>query len=151
MNINYASEGKRAFAYIIDQLIYIAAIVPITLVIAFFGVENEVVLSIIILLIICALDFTQLTIFKGRTIGKIILKLRILDMNTLDIPSSITFLKRILLIRPVIELLASIQSLLGLLYAIICLGLSNKNEFRQSLWDKFAGTIVVDEKNNLLK
>lgn len=151
MDINYASEVKRAFAYIIDQIIYIVVLFVFTFILAIFGVTNEFVLATIISIIMCVLDFVQLTIFNGRTIGKIVLKLRILDINTMNTPSSITFIKRIILIRPVIQLVSVIYSLLGLLYALFGLGLASKNEYKQSLWDKFAGTVVVDETNNLLK
>lgn len=92
-------------------------------------------------------DFIQLKAFKGRTLGKIILKLRILEKDTLSMPSDIVLVKRILLIRPVMELVGLLNGLLSFCYACSGIAISEKHEYKQSLWDRFAGTIVIDESS----
>lgn len=142
LNINYASIGKRALAFIIDQLIYLAlGIGPVILL----GLAGIKVSLFVIVLVIAGIDFIQLKLFKGRTIGKIILKTRILDKETLGMPSDIVLIKRILVIRPAMELVGLLNSILSLCYACSGLVIAEKHEQKQSLWDRFAGTIVVDE------
>lgn len=139
-DIKYAKTLKRAIAFIIDQLLYLLLMVVLAFITA--GID---VSAMVIFVVIIALDFVQLKMFKGRTIGKILLKLRIVDQNTLTAPDDLTIAKRMLLIRPVIELASAISSLLSLCYACISMSAAERSENRQSYWDKFAGTVVIDE------
>ncbi|MDV4149787.1 RDD family protein [Clostridium sp. AL.422] len=72
MNTNYASLNKRAIAFLIDHVLYILLMIPLALIFLFLGIQNEVVTSIIIFLVILVIEFIQLVAFKGRTIGKLL-------------------------------------------------------------------------------
>lgn len=143
MGIKYASIIKRAVAYLIDILVFLFTSLIIVLLL---NTSDNLLVQIICAVWIMIFEIGQLTIFKGRTIGKIIFKLRILDSKTLNPPTNIfTYIKRFFACKIVMSLFSTIYSLLGLCYALWGIGLSTKNELSQSAWDKVAGTIVIDE------
>ena len=144
MGYTHASILKRMFAFLIDQFIYFISLLPLSIMLALF-VPGDFSATLIILLTMCALEVLQLNLFKGRTLGKMILKLRIIDLNTGTVPSNQAFMKRMLLIRPVMELIGMIMSLLTIVYACYSMSGVDRDEKGQALWDKFAGTTVIDE------
>ena len=144
MGYTHASILKRMFAFLIDQFIYFIALLPFSIMLALF-VPSDFLATFIIVLTMVALEVLQLNLFKGRTLGKMILKLRIVDVDTGALPSNQAFMKRVLLIRPVMELIGMIMSLLAIVYACYSMSGVDRDEKGQALWDRFAGTTVIDE------
>lgn len=144
MGYNRASTLKRMFAFLIDQFLYFIALLPFAIVLALF-VQSDFLATFMIVFAMVALEVLQLNLFKGRTLGKMILKLRIVDVDTGALPSNQAFIKRVLLIRPVMELIGMVTSLLTIVYACYSMSGVDRDEKGQALWDKFAGTIVIDE------
>lgn len=140
--MNYASTGKRAGAFLIDQLIYAVLGVLVVIALGIMGIKTPI---FVIVALMAVADYVQLKEFQGRTVGKILLKLRILDKDTLTMPSDVALIKRIVLIRPAMQVVGFLNSILSLCYACSGLVIAEKHEQKQSLWDRFAGTIVIDE------
>ena len=134
-----SSFSKRVYAYSIDELL-----VSLIIFGAFFDqfvslngdimkiiqLTNSMILYFIVLKTIYHTLFIHL---YGKTIGKIVTKIRAVDIYTMDNPSLKTSFLRALLRN-----LDEIILYLGLMYALT-------NPFVQTLHDKFSKVVVIDD------
>tara|TARA_B100001029_G_scaffold178219_2_gene184481 strand:+ start:24055 stop:24612 length:558 start_codon:yes stop_codon:yes gene_type:complete len=89
-----AERSQRFFAFFIDAIFSFGVNFIIPLFLSFFSIMSPNVLSIISLLIVIIIQGNFL-IKDGQTIGKRLISIRIIDSNTLEIPS----IKNIFIIR----------------------------------------------------
>jgi uncharacterized RDD family membrane protein YckC len=137
-NLEVADPKKRVLAFLADDLL-------ITLIVfATFGdmlfnsnlaakewiaAVNSIVMEVIV---IKTLYHTFFTWYYGATIGKILLKIRIIELDTLDKPNAI-----VALTRSLFRILSELFFYLGFFPAFF-------DKLRQALQDKIARTVVVN-------
>jgi len=134
-----SSFSKRVFAYSIDELL-----ITLLIFVAFYDkfiaasgdmqqliyITNSMIFYIIILKTAYHTLFTYL---YGKTIGKMVARIRTIDIYTFDNPSLIQSFIRALL-RNIDEMFFY----LGMLYALT-------NPFTQALHDKLSKVVVIDD------
>ena len=137
-NLKVAEFRKRLYAYLIDELL-ISFIIFVSFFNSFIETGGdllkivEVTISMIFYLILLKTAYHTIFIaLYGKTIGKIILKIRVVDIYLLDIPLWQTSCLRALL-RNFSEMFFG----LGMLFSLT-------NLFRQTLHDKFSKVIVIN-------
>jgi uncharacterized RDD family membrane protein YckC len=134
-----SSFSKRVYAYSIDELL-----VSLIIFAAFFNqfvtVSGDIIAiiqlvnSMIIYFIILKTAYHTIFIhLYGKTIGKMVARIRAVDINTLDNPSLKTSFLRALL-RNIDEMFFY----LGMFYALT-------NPFVQTLHDKLSKVVVIDD------
>ena len=138
-NIKVASFAKRVYAYSIDELLASLIIFG-----AFFNQFMAVAGNMMALISLTSSMFFYFFILKtayhtifiymyGKTIGKMVARIRTIDIYTLDKPNlSTSFL------RAVLRNFDEMFFYLGMLYALV-------NPFTQALHDKFSKVIVVND------
>jgi len=134
-----SSFSKRVYAYTIDELL-VSMIIFAAFFNKFVAVSGDI-MSIIkltnsMILYFIVLKTAYHTIFThlyGKTIGKMVARIRVVDINTLDNPSLQTSFIRALL-RNVDEILFY----LGFLFALT-------NPFVQTIHDKLSKVVVLDD------
>ena len=138
-NIKVASFSKRVYAYSIDELLASLIIFG-----AFFNQFMAVAGNMMALISLTSSMFFYFFILKtayhtifiymyGKTIGKMVARIRTIDIYTLDKPNlSTSFL------RAVLRNFDEMFFYLGMLYALV-------NPFTQALHDKFSKVIVIDD------
>lgn len=136
-----ASALKRIIAFIIDQIIGLLLLSPIMII-----VGDNVFATIFATVGIMALDSVQLYFLKGRTAGKMVFKLRVVDIDSGEPIVIQNIIKRSGLIRIVGNLIGIINPIVPFVYYSVGLAMAYfKNGTKQALWDKFANTIVINE------
>jgi uncharacterized RDD family membrane protein YckC len=132
-----ASNKKRAMAFFIDEML-LSFLLVIALWDSFaqavtmeqmINITNTFVLEYMLMKIIYQAFFVMQ---YGASIGKIVMKIRVIDINTIQTPNVIVSLNRSIF-RVISELLMYLGFLWGLL-----------NPERQTWHDKTAKTLVVD-------
>jgi len=132
-----ASNKKRAMAFFIDEML-LSFLLVIALWDSFaqavtmeqmINITNTFVLEYMLIKIIYQAFFVMQ---YGASIGKIVMKIRVIDINTIQTPNVVVSLNRAIF-RVISELLMYLGFLWGLL-----------NPERQTWHDKTAKTLVVD-------
>ena len=138
-NIKVSSFAKRVYAYSIDELLASLIIFG-----AFFNQFMAVAGNMMALISLTSSMFFYFFVLKtayhtifiymyGKTIGKMVARIRTINIFTLDKPNlSTSFL------RAVLRNFDEMFFYLGMLYALV-------NPFTQALHDKFSKVIVVDD------
>ncbi len=135
--IHLASNKKRAMAFFIDEML-LSFLLVVALWDSFstavtmeemINVTNTFVLEYMFMKIVYQAFFVMQ---YGATIGKLVMKIRVIEINTMQTPSVISALNRAIF-RVISELLFYLGFLWGLL-----------NPERQTWHDKTARTLVVD-------
>jgi uncharacterized RDD family membrane protein YckC len=134
-----SSFSKRVYAYSIDELL-VSLIIFVAFYNQFISVEGdmiallEVTNSMIIYFIFLKTAYHTIFIhLYGKTIGKMALKIRVVDIYLFDNPSwNQSF------IRAIIRNFDEMFFYLGMLYALT-------NPFTQTLHDKLSKVIVIDD------
>lgn len=150
-----ASVSKRILAVLIDQLIMIAAIFPLLMHTGMDVLSNPMtpahvqsivesvpnhIMTISALMILAVFVVqTLMLIKKGQTLGKMAVGLRILDKNSLSLPS----VTNILLIRTVLTNIAYSVPMIGMLLLVADFIIMIIDKQKQSLHDKLAKTVVM--------
>ena len=135
--ITLASTKKRSMAFFIDEML-LSFLLIIALGDSFF--QAKTVEEMIILTNQFLLEFIAIKIFYqaffvmkyGATLGKIAMKIRIVEVNTLQTPNVIVALN-----RSIIRIISEMMFYLGYIW-----GMMDPN--RQAWHDKSAKTLVVD-------
>ena len=135
--ITLASTKKRSMAFFIDEML-LSFLLIIALGDSFFA--SKTVEEMIILTNQFLLEFIAMKIFYqaffimkyGATLGKIAMKIRIVEVNTLQTPNVIVALN-----RSIIRIISEMLFYLGYIW-----GMMDPN--RQTWHDKSAGTLVVN-------
>lgn len=134
----FASFKKRSAGFIIDDLvisffiliIYYEQLSYITTIAQFQAFANETFMSIILLKII----YHSLFIWQnGKTIGKHVMKIRVIEINTELKPTL-----QVSLVRAVFRIFSETLFYIGFIFASF-------SPMVQTLHDKFTGCIVIDE------
>jgi len=135
--IELASNKKRAMAFFIDEML-LSFLLVVALWDSFatavtieqmINITNSFVLEYMMMKIIYQAFFVMQ---YGASIGKIVMKIRVIEISTMQIPSVISALNRAIF-RVISELLFYLGFLWGML-----------NPERQTWHDKTAGTLVVN-------
>lgn len=150
-----ASVSKRILAVLIDQLIMIAAIFPLLMHIGMDvlskpmtsahvqsiveSVPNHIMTISALMILAVFVVQTLMLIKKGQTLGKMAVGLRILDKNSLSLPS----VTNILLIRTVLTNIAYSVPMIGMLLLVADFIIMIIDKQKQSLHDKLAKTVVM--------
>ena len=129
---NKSNRARRLFAFLIDfTFLYISSIVStVVLQLPLSGYFSMFVVSIVVIasfVVFLLRDY----LFNGRSIGKRILKLRVVDADTLSAPSS----KQLI-----------VRNLFFFLYPVDCLSLISSGK---SLGEKATCTVVLHEQQFL--
>lgn len=135
--ISLASIKKRSMAFFIDEML-LSLLLIFAISDSFF--EAKTVEEIIILTNQFIFEFIAIKIFYqaffimkyGATLGKIVMKIRVVDINTLQTPNVIISLN-----RSIIRIVSEMLFYLGFLW-----GTMDQN--RQAWHDKSAKTLVVN-------
>lgn len=150
-----ASVSKRILAVLLDQIIMIVALMPILM---HAGIEvlsetmtpthaqnivdhvpNHILLMSTLMILAVLLIQTLMLIKKGQSLGKMVVGLRILDKESLRIPS----VTNILLIRTVLTNIAYSIPMIGMLLLVVDFVTMVIDKQKQSLHDKMAKTVVM--------
>lgn len=150
-----ASVSKRILAVLIDQLIMIAAIFPLLMHTGMDvlskpmtsahvqsiveSVPNHIMTISALMILAVFVVQTLMLIKKGQTLGKMAVGLRILDKNSLSLPS----VTNILLIRTVLTNIAYSVPMIGMLLLVADFITMIIDKQKQSLHDKLAKTVVM--------
>lgn len=150
-----ASVSKRILAVLIDQLIMIAAIFPLLMHTGMDvlskpmtsahvqsiveSVPNHIMTISALMILAVFVVQTLMLIKKGQTLGKMAVGLRILDKNSLSLPS----VTNILLIRTVLTNIAYSVPMIGMLLLVADFIIMIIDKQKQSLHDKLAKTVVM--------
>lgn len=150
-----ASVSKRILAVLIDQLIMIAAIFPLLMHTGMDvlskpmtpahvqsiveSVPNHIMTISALMILAVFVVQTLMLIKKGQTLGKMAVGLRILDKNSLSLPS----VTNILLIRTVLTNIAYSIPMIGMLLLVADFIIMIIDKQKQSLHDKLAKTVVM--------
>lgn len=150
-----ASVSKRILAVLIDQLIMIAAIFPLLMHTGMDvlskpmtsahvqsiveSVPNHIMTISALMILAVFVVQTLMLIKKGQTLGKMAVGLRILDKNSLSLPS----VTNILLIRTVLTNIAYSVPIIGMLLLVADFIIMIIDKQKQSLHDKLAKTVVM--------
>lgn len=150
-----ASVSKRILAVLIDQLIMIAAIFPLLMHTGMDvlskpmtsahvqsiveSVPNHIMTISALMILAVFVVQTLMLIKKGQTLGKMAVGLRILDKNSLSLPS----MTNILLIRTVLTNIAYSVPMIGMLLLVADFITMIIDKQKQSLHDKLAKTVVM--------
>jgi uncharacterized RDD family membrane protein YckC len=136
--LNVASPKKRVLAFLIDDIL-ITMIVFAAFGDILFGdnvsakewieATNSIVTEVIVIKLMYHTFFTW---YYGATVGKIVLRIRIIELDTLDKPNVI-----IALTRSLFRIVSELFFYLGFFPAFF-------DKLRQTLQDKLARTVVVD-------
>jgi len=138
-NITLASVEKRVFAHMIDDLILsILLFIIISDKISSSSSAEEVILFInsfvLEFMVIKVVYHAIFTTMYGGSIGKILMKIRVVNIEDFDTPNPITSTN-----RAVVRILSESIFYLGFLWAFF-------EPHRQSWHDKTAKTIVINDK-----
>lgn len=136
-NITVAPVFKRVLAHVVDELLMSIIIVAILWeriqsaaeIEAIVAVTNQAILEIFLLK---AIYHTFFTWQYGATLGKMLLKIRIIDTQMLDTPTPLMALNRAL-VRTLNEFLLYF----GFVFAFF-------DPFKRALHDRTARTLVID-------
>ena len=136
-NMLLASIKKRSMAFFIDEML-LSFLLIIALGDSFF--EAETVEEMIILTNTFILEYMAMKIFYqaffvmqyGATLGKIAMKIRVIDINTLQTPNVVVSLN-----RAVVRVFSELLFYLGFLWGTM-------DPSRQAWHDKSAKTLVID-------
>lgn len=138
-----ANRGKRLAAVLLD----VAVVFSILFLTGFLGLQEEIKISedtatniAFGMLIILFLVQSVLLTIKGQTIGKIILGIKIVKIDTLENGGFITNM----ILRTLLNYILRIVPFYGLIDILLIF-----NKDRRCIHDHIAGTIVVDLKKNL--
>lgn len=134
--LRLAPISKRAFAFVIDKIL-LSFIVLAAMGDKFTGKDFEGVIIALnqTLVFTTAVEIAYQTIFTtlyGATVGKMLLKIKVADVQMIDNP---TFGASLL--RASVKFLGEALFYLGFVWAIF-------DPFRQAWHDKFAKTMVID-------
>jgi uncharacterized RDD family membrane protein YckC len=134
--LHLASISKRALAFLIDKIL-LALIVLAAMGDKFDGKNIEGIIAAMnqTLLFTTIVEITYQSIFVklyGATLGKMILKIRVMTPSTMDNP-----LWSASLLRASIRFLGETLFYLGFVWAVF-------DPFKQAWHDKFAKTLVID-------
>lgn len=134
--ITLSPVSKRALAFAIDKLL-LSFIVFAAMSDKFVGKDIEGVIEALnhTFLFTTILEISYQTVFVamyGATLGKILLKIRVIDVNTLDRPAWAPAL-----LRASMRFLGETLFYLGLVWAFF-------DPFKQGWHDKLAKTVVID-------
>lgn len=134
--IRPAPISKRAFAFIIDKIL-LSLIVFAAMGDKFEGKTLEGVINALNQTIVFTtlVEITYQAVFTklyGATLGKMLLKIRVIDSNTMDNPQFASSL-----LRASVRFLSEALFYLGFVWAFF-------DPFKQGWHDKFAKTLVVD-------
>ncbi len=134
--LRLASIPKRAVAFIIDKIL-LALIVLAAMGDKFEGKDFEGVIVALnqTLVFTTAVEITYQAIFTmlyGATIGKMLLKVKVVDIQLIDNPSF-----GAALLRASVKFLGEALFYLGFIWALF-------DPFKQAWHDKFAKTMVID-------
>lgn len=134
--LRLASIPKRGVAFIIDKML-LALIVLAAMGDKFEGKDFEGVIVALnqTLVFTTAVEITYQTIFTmlyGATIGKMLLKVKVVDIQLIDNPSF-----GVALLRASVKFLGEALFYIGFIWAMF-------DPFKQAWHDKFAKTIVID-------
>ena len=132
-----ATTSKRATAFLIDELL-LSFLLIIALGDSFF--EAETVEEMIMLTNTFVLEYMVMKIFYqaffvmqyGATLGKIVMKIRVIDIKTLQTPNVIVSLN-----RAVVRVLSEMFFYLGFVWGMM-------DPSRQTWHDKTARTLVIN-------
>lgn len=170
--LDLASVGSRILAKLIDFVLFMLASLPLYL--AFYnspnfdkfikmaesgktilsnsevqqlltGISQSTMILTNILVLGLLVAQTLLLTRRGQTIGKMVMGIRILDMQSNAIPK----FTNLILLRTIVTNIIYSLSVFGLIFLIVDLVMmiSDKNK-RQSIHDKMAGTYVVIANDN---
>lgn len=150
-----ASVGKRILAVLIDQLIMIAALLPLLMHAGMDvlsqpmtpahaqsivdAVPNHIMTMSALMILAVFVVQTLMLIKKGQTLGKMTVGLRILDKDSLTVPS----VTNILLIRTILTNIAYSVPMVGMLLLVADFITMVIDKQKQSLHDKLAKTVVM--------
>ncbi len=136
-NITLASRLKRAVAAIIDELL-----ISLVLILALFDSINQNLTTQDVILLINSylLEFSIMKISYqaffvmqyGATVGKLIMKIRVVDIKTMDNPNVVVALN-----RGIFRVVSQMFLYFGFLWGLL-------DESRQTWHDKTAKTLVVN-------
>ena len=140
-DIKLASSGKRLGAFLIDNFMQvIATLVTIFFALMIFGLDNEFRLFIFFVMFFLSLIFINfiipIFIWNGQTIGKRILKIKVVSENGEEL-EGVKLLGRILILNLSSSMFYGVPLIIS---GILVLS----NDDRQSLHDKIFNTIVID-------
>jgi len=137
--LNVTPFAKRSIAYTIDELL-VSMIIFIAFFNQFVNVQQDIMAMIeltnsmiIYIFILKTVYHTIFIHFYGKTIGKMVVKIKAVDIYTLDNPS----LKNSFL-RAVLRNVDEMFFYLGMLFALT-------NPFVQTLHDKLSKVIIIDD------
>ncbi|WP_019673482.1 RDD family protein [Psychrobacter lutiphocae] len=164
--LTLANVGSRIAAVIIDQILAVLCMLPIlsglnfdfeqlqqaatdTVLITQLAESIPQHLALMSTVLILALFATQIfmLIRRGQSIGKLILGIRILDIQSKQVPS----VTNIILMRTILTNVAYNIPTIGVVILIVDFVMMVSNKQRMSLHDKIAKTIVVKATPNQLK
>ncbi len=135
-DVQYAGFWIRAAATILDTILLLIVILPI----AFLFVDTDSMMAgeggamaIILNYVAPALVVILFWVYKSATPGKMILKLRIVDADSGDKPSTAQFIGRYFSYY-----LSTIPLMLGFIWVAF-------DQRKQGWHDKLAGTVVIKE------
>ena len=135
--MNLASIKKRAMAFLIDEML-LSLILILALGDSFF--ESKTVEEMIMLTNTFVLEYMAIKIIYqaffvmqyGATLGKIIMKIRVIEIKTMQTPNVIISLN-----RAAVRVVSEMLFYLGFLWGTM-------DPARQTWHDKSAGTLVID-------
>lgn len=135
--IRLASIKKRSFAFFIDEML-LSLLLILSLGDSFFEaktVEEMILLTNQFVLEYMAIKVVYQAYFVmqyGATVGKLLVKIRVVEMKTLQKPNVVVALN-----RGVVRVLSEMLFYLGFLWGVL-------DPLRQAWHDKSAKTVVVD-------
>ena len=137
-NITFASFGKRAWAFTIDEVM-----VSVVMIAAFWNIiaatdDPQVIIdnlnqNIFFVILLKVSYHTFFTWFYGQTLGKKLLKIRVIDCNTLDNLPLLLALN-----RSVLRMLSEFLLYIGFFFYFL-------SPICQALHDKLSKAVVVND------
>ena len=133
-----ASFSKRVYAYTIDEL-FLSLIVFFAFLDKFQNTQTYIEIvqllnSITILMIFLKIIYhTFFIYFYGKTLGKIVARIRTIDIYSFDTPSLSSAM-----LRAVVRVFSEMLLYLGFLFALT-------NPFIQTIHDKISKVVVIDD------
>lgn len=147
MNYETASLNRRMAAFCLDSLGYTTLNILFLFMNPLVIFSAPVVLTLIPIMMILGVEILLMVLLKGRTIGKCLMGISVVDADTLEAPSITGILKRAALCRGIVFLFATITNSIGFCYLLYNSIVANQNEESQTIWDKKANTMVVLTKS----